>query len=226
MALRYAAILVAFVSLGCTYAPPIRGSLGGAPGRLKAEETEVTVAGSYFQAPPSIAAHVGHAVDDRLGVDVNAEYMHESSVMVSGGPRFTGRSRHGNAELVGDLEAGLGAGVGGSLCRLEPSTGLIADNVCNYDGRAWFERPAGGGYGGLGGAVYRRWFAFYARVRTQVSAARGVPVTGWFGGAMGPQFQIGRTYVHTGYVPTAYVNADERFLVHGWELGVTVKFGS
>jgi hypothetical protein len=107
-------------------------------------------------------------------VEAGGDFSANGWAMGFAGARVTGRVPVGpRLRLVGDTELGVGAGVGGTYCTNGD------DERCNEDGRRWHERLAGGGYGGIGGALRWRIPAIFTRLRVQPTGAVNVPITVW-----------------------------------------------
>lgn len=201
-----------------SYAPPIRATHYGMPGRLSSGQGEVAVAAAIPDTHGS--ASVALPVARRLTVEGTydgAENFHVGSAGL-----------RGTIPLGGpwslDLEGGLGAGVGGERCGNNPDV----TQTCaagQADGLGAFDRFAFGGYLGAGVGL-RPWrvAGFFVRARTQVSSATGAPVTGWGSAVAGVEFRAGpvRPYLAGGgYVLTNSAQTESNGII---ELGLSVPF--
>jgi hypothetical protein len=143
------------------------------------------------------------------------------SIMGWVGPRFTLPRRANGVSLLLDGELGLGAGVGGELCIT-----VRRQQVCEPDGRRWYNRAAFGGYqgGGLGFGV--EWFSLYGRARVEESVATAIPVTYWPSAMLALGFELTpRVSLDVGGGYLGYFN--EKDSIHGWfyQAGLCARFG-
>lgn len=217
--------LLAITSLGlvagcnATYAPPIRSTHYGAPGRLAPGQGEVALAaGNRAHGTLGVGLPVGGSVRVEGNVDVSEHW-----VMGLAGLRAT--HRLGDSGLVLDGEGGLGIGRGGERCG--NNTDLNATCAAGMaDGRSALGRLAGGGYAGAGlGWWPVRWFALFGRGRAQVATATNVPATLWWSTLAGPEFQIGPVALYAGAGWAGYVNDVEHEDGLILELGAALRFG-
>lgn len=211
---KWGLALAAWTTLGCspTYAPPVRSPEFGAPGRTA--EGDVAVAGAmvglHAPAPTMGGPMVAYGVRDAWAVEGGADFAGAWRVGWAGVRYTHAPRRHSKHHLAVDINTAGGAGVGGQL----------RGNGSDGDGRSAFDRTAGGGLLGVGVGGHFSFFSIFARGRGQVSAATGVPVTGWWTAAGGVQFRIAETvdlYAQSG--PSGYVNRVE----DNW--GVFTEFG-
>jgi len=214
---------------GCnaTYAPPIRAVQYGAPARLEQGHVEVGGDAGGFSAPTAGGPHVGVGIRDWVALEAGGNFqlvmgnVHKWA-MGFVGPRFSyAPHRQEAVHFVGDLELGLGAGVGGVL----DDNDAPSKDCTSCDGRAATDRIAGGGYAGIGIGEQIHWFSVFARVRVEGSTATNVPTTVWPSATAGVEFNIRKRAAITlagGYI--GYTNA--RDTEHGWfyQLGVTAFF--
>lgn len=219
------------MALGCqpTYAPPVRTPSYGAPQALDRGEKSVAAGVNYVLSGGSQLA-VG--VTDRLAVEAGTDH-YDNWHMGSLGVRYSavdGRRRGRLVRGAFDVEAGGGAGIGGTLCGGDAREELDPADECwrHADGKEWFERAAGGGYLGYGVGLHIAWFAIYGRVRGQLTGATNVPATLWGTAALGVQATILRFgYIYLATESFAYRNLldSER----GWVVldgGIGVRFGA
>jgi hypothetical protein len=159
------ALVLSIAVTGCmSYAPPIRTSSPGAPGRLGASEMEVGGAFGGFQIPSVGGPHLGYGIRDFVSIEAGGEFSPSGWAMGWLGPRFTLAPGRGyRLYPAADLELAGGAGVGGS----------------GDDDRRWDHRFAGGGLIGGGFAYHVGRFAPYVRGRVQVTGAQGARPTAW-----------------------------------------------
>jgi hypothetical protein len=206
--------------LGCnaTYAPPVRSTHYGLPGRLAPGQGELAVA----MGGPNTHGSASLSIPIASNVRVEGTYdLSETWHIGSAGVR-------GTIPLGGiwysDLEGGVGAGVGGERCANHRDT----TQVCAAgaaDGLRANERFAYGGY--LGGAVgLRPWRAagFYVRVRAQLSAAQNIDPTFWGAALLGAEFALGPVRTHLAGGAVTYVNRAESQAGALVELGISVPF--
>jgi hypothetical protein len=210
-----------------TYAPPIRAVQYGAPARLTEGRVEIGAAAGGLWVPQIVSPHVAVGVRDWVALEAGANALvppdrRYAWALAFVGPRFSmAPHRERSIHFIGDLELGAGAGVGGVLHGNDAATPDCA--VC--DGRAAFDRVAGGGYAGVGVGAQIAWFSIYGRSRFEVSGATNVPVTVWPSVSLGLEANLRKHAALTlggGYL--GYANAVER--IHAWfyQIGVTIMF--
>jgi hypothetical protein len=177
-----APIMVATAMSGCvSVAPPVRTGAYGAPGRMQAGMVEAGAGVSY--GPDSVGGgpQLGYGINDAITLEGGGEVF-GNRAMGWLGTRWTPLRPDGrDFALVLDVEGGFGAGVGGRRCDEE------GECESTYDD---FRRPAGGGYLGLGIGGKIKFFSPWLRLRTQATAAAGVPITSITSGLLGLQFSI------------------------------------
>jgi hypothetical protein len=149
---------------------------------------------------------IGYALTDAVALEAGGEAGSFPRAIGYAGVRYSPLRPDGrDFAFVLDLEGGAGAGVGGTRC---------TDGQCESSAQNW-RRPAGGGYLGIGIGGKIKWFSPWLRVRSQASAAEGVPITSFtsFGG--GVQFSIARlAHIYLG--TAAYFVANEYISGWGW----------
>jgi hypothetical protein len=204
-ALALAAAL-ATTSACMSVAPPVRTGHYGAPGRMQAGMVE---AGAEFvHGPDALGAGpmFGYGINDAITIEGGGE-LYSNRAMGWAGTRFTPLRPEGrDYALVLDIEGGFGAGVGGRRCNDE--------SICEgrYEN---FRRPAGGGYVGFGLGGKIKFFSPWLRLRTQATAAAGVPLTSISTGMIGLQFSIAsiaHIYAGTGIA----LVTNDAFTWYGW----------
>lgn len=210
--------LATLEACNASYAPPIRGTHYGLPGRLSSGQGEVAVAaaGPHNRGSATVALPLARGLTVEGNYD-GAERFHIGSAGL-----------RGTIPLGGpwslDLEGGLGAGVGGERCGNSSDT----TQTCaagQADGRSAYDRFAFGGYLGAGVGL-RPWrlVGFFVRARTQVSSATGAPVTGWGSAVAGVEFRAGpvRPYLAGGaFVMLNDAHTESNAIL---ELGLSVPF--
>ena len=190
-----------------SYAPPIRGLHSGMPGRLAAGQLEVGgTAGGYF-LPTTGGPHVAFGLSDRLliegGANLNLiEYATSNWATGWAGVRLThGKPLSHGLRLVGDLELGTGAGLGGR----------------NYgDTVDWTRLVAYGIYEGFGVGLQWRGIGVYARARLDAAAGDRAPTTLWQTAMVGLEVRpVGWLSIGAGGGYAGYWNERDR-LVSAW----------
>lgn len=213
-------LLALLAALGCnaSYAPPIRSTHYGLPGRLRSGQGELAVAVAIPHTHGGAALSIPVARDLRIEGSYD---LSESWHVGSAGLRGTlALSRLWTL----DLEGGIGAGVGGERCANNPdvthscSAGLA-------DGQGHLDRFAYGGYLGAGIGL-RPWHVvgFFVRARSQLSASTNVPLTAWNSAVLGAEFAIGPVRTSLSGGAAVYVNSAETEAGALIELGLSVPF--
>lgn len=175
-------------------APPVRSTHYGAPGRMQSGMIEAGTEAVYGPYMLGAGPMFGYGATDDITVEAGGE-VGRLRAMGWGGVRWTPLRPEGrDYSLTLDIEGGLGAGVGGRRCN--------EDGVCEstYED---FRRPAGGGYFGVGLGGKIKFFSPWLRLRTQATAAEGVPITSISTAMAGLQFSIvslAHLYAGTGLV--------------------------
>jgi hypothetical protein len=167
---------------GCvSVAPPVRTGHYGTPGRMEAGMVELGVGGNSGVDSTGHAA-IGYAATDLVTVEAGGEMSPQRAMGFVGARMTPLRPEDRTNAFVLDVEGGLGAGVGGQRCD---------DDGCESQAQN-FRRPAGGGYVGLGIGGKFDFFSLWLRVRSQASAAQGIPVTSLTTAMLGFQFSIAK----------------------------------
>ena len=225
------AVFFAMAAAACNpvYAPPVRTMHAGAPGRVRQGDGEVGGTRAGLTYPTAGSLHVAVGVRDWVSMEAGGTFIvapagptEPSIVMGWAGTRFTLPRRRNGPSLLLDGELGVGAGVGGSLC-IRNAQGA---DVCDADGRRWYDRGAFGGYEGGGIGFGYEWFSLYGRARVEESVATGIPVTYWPSLMLGLGFDLGpRVSLDLGGGYLGYFN--EKDHTDGWfyQLGVSGRFG-
>ena len=152
------------------YAPPIRGLHSGMPGRLAAGQLELGGTAGGYILPTAGGPHLAFGFTDSLLVEAGANLNLVEGVTSNwatgwAGVRLTREKPLGHGlRLVGDLELGAGAGVGGRI---------------NADAAEWTKLGAVGIYEGFGVGVQWRALGLYARGRLDAAASSRAPTTLW-----------------------------------------------
>jgi hypothetical protein len=207
--LAIVAVLASLLALsGCvSVAPPVRTGAYGAPGRMQAGMVEAGADASY--GPDSVGGgpQLGYGINDAITVEGGGEVF-GNRAMGRLGTRWTPLRPDGrDVALVLDVEGGLGAGVGGRRCNDDEE-----DCESTYED---FRRPAGGGYLGLGIGGKIKFFSPWLRLRTQATAAEGVPITSITTGLLGLQFSIASlAHIYAGTGGALIIN--ENITWFGW----------
>jgi hypothetical protein len=215
--------LLLALGVGCapTLSPPMRSTHFGAPGRATSGEGLVQIAGTnQGTAAPTISLPVADDLHVEIGGD--ARPTDEQWAMGSVGVRYTlgpprgEDGRRPSTGPYGDVEFGLGAGVGG--------VGHDEDGE-PVDSRTAWERFAYGGYVGTGfGWRFLPWLAGFTRTRVQLTKATNLPETTWFSAMAGPELTWGALSLHLGGGWAGYSNDDDAD--HGplFEAGLGCRF--
>jgi hypothetical protein len=236
--------------IGCAvvYAPPIRSTMGSAPGKLTRGVGEFSVSGqSFIYNTPSATPLTAFGISDNVSIDLAGDFdlisrakrdpteysgTYEGWAMGSAGMRVViyEEEKENDLKVKADVEFGLGAGVGGSLdCVVKDSAygpeGHTCNDFPNVDPH-WTERFAYGGYFGLGyGSGISDNSSLYFRVRETISVAENTPLTfltqlffGWEW-ILKNQFSF-----HIGFGGGVYYN--EIGSSYGWEDGKITAFVS
>ncbi len=220
-------IAIALLSLSLTsacysIAPPIRMAHQGAPGRLGQGTYDIASAVTSVSGGETL----GYGITEAIGVEGGIESNFTDSAIGFAGVRYTPlRAGRRKIAFVLDLEGGLGAGVGGTKCDAERLCSGPAQDI---------RRAAGGGYVGLGLGAKIHFFSPYLRIRQQLSAAEGVPLTSYTSALIGAQFALFESvhlWAGTGvlYLVTSEGNDNvESGFFGGWltyDVGVSIAFG-
>jgi hypothetical protein len=212
---------------GCspTFAPPVRGFMYGAPARLEQGRVELGGTIGGLTEPINGGPHLAIGLRDWVALEVGGNLMlavpdQDKWAMGFVGTRFSyAPRREAWAHFIGDLELGLGAGIGGEL-----GGNAAPGKDCTYcDGLKATDRTAYGGYEGFGVGARIGWFSIFGRLRFDESAATNVPATLWTSASLGLEAMIRRRValgVGGGY--TGFTNS--RDTENGWfyQASVTV----
>jgi hypothetical protein len=183
--LRNRATLATALLTGCvSIAPPVRIGQYGAPGRMQAGMVEAGVNGNYW-IDPSGGAMLGYGVNDLVAVEGGGELSTNRGIGYLGARVSPLRGEGRDYAFVLDVEGGAGAGVGGQRCSSD------ATAPCESTAQD-FRRAAGGGYLGIGVGGKIKFFYPWLRLRTQATAATGVPFTSLTTAMFGLQFSIAK----------------------------------
>jgi hypothetical protein len=215
--------LVAVAGCDPYYAPPLRAVQYGAPARLEEGRVEVALDAAGLIAPDVLSPHLGVGIRDWVALEVGGNVAayggKQAWALGFVGPRFSwAPHRERRIHLIGDLELGVGAGVGGVRDGNEPT------NECDAcDGLIGYDRVAGGAYGGVGIGAQIAWLSLYGRARVEATTATNVPATLWPSLSLGLEANVHKRVALTlagGYI--GYANTQDH--VHAWfyQLGVTL----
>lgn len=214
-----AVLVVAASACAPTFAPPLRSGTMGAPGRVQAGDVDLggAAVGTVASAPRYGGPALAIGITDGVAIEAGGDFAASGWAMGFGGARLTGRvPLRKQFRLVGDTEFGAGAGVGGSRCRGAWS--------CVGDGRRWYERAAGGGYLGVGGALRWRIPTIYTRLRVQATTATSIPSTIWTTWNSGVELRFARRVSLWAAVGLAdYWNRRDSRWGFIYELGLAVR---
>jgi hypothetical protein len=206
-----------------TYAPPIRAMHYGAPARLEQGRVELGGTAGGIAIPNVGGPHVGVGVTDWFAIEAGGNFVATDDGWAMGfvGTRFSfSGDRRRRAYLIGDLELGAGAGLGGEL---DGNRDKLNCDFC--DGLKSVNRVAWGGYQGAGLGVRIRWFSIFGRVRLEESRATNVPVTLWPSGSVGMEFRPHeRVALGLGAGIMGYTNSRDHAVGFFYQLGVTIFF--
>src|SRR6185312_11108517 len=213
-----ASCLMAIVLSGCspTYAPLVRAAQYGAPARLTEGQVEVGGSVGGFGLPNVVVPHLAVGLRDWVSLEGGANFNiggnRDSWALGFLGSRFSlAPHREQRVHFIGDLELGLGGGIGGARAGNE----MASKDCMSCDGLVATDRTAWGGYGGVGAGVQIAWFSLYARTRVEASTATNVPATLWPSASLGLEFNIVKKVALTlagGYL--GYTNSADT--EHGW----------
>lgn len=207
-----------------TFAPPVRATHYGAPGRLQAGQLEIGGTAGGINTPTAGGPHVGYAIRDWVAIEggSNLSLISDQQNWAMGyvGPRFTYTPHRGQPNrLILDFELGVGAGVGGVIKGNEcagsamkagssqgnpmacpasmPSSATVSPI---WDGRQWNDRFAYGSYQGVGLGGRFHFFSLFVRARLEESAAQGVPPTLWPSMMSGIEFDVYHGFIVGGSI--------------------------
>lgn len=195
----------------------------GAPGRVQHGDIELAggaVGIASEQSPPVYGGPtLAIGVSRRVALEAGGDFAARDWAIGFAGARVTGRvPATPRLQLVGDVELGAGGGVGGRRCKPNPSGG------CDGDGRDWYERIAGGGYAGIGGALRWRVPAIFTRLRVQPTGARNVPITVWTAWQTGVEVRfVDRVSLWASAGLASYHNRWDRLMGGVYELGLAIR---
>lgn len=171
---RGLAVVVLWGALGCSYSPPIRGLHPGMPGRLVRGQLEIggDLGGAGFRsggvtAPTTGGPHVAYGLSDTLVVEggANLNFFEGAWATAYAGVRLSRSKPLPNGlQLVGELEAGAGLGIGG--------------RTRDASAPSWAS-PSYGLYEGFGLGLRGKWLGAYLRGRLDASASTTAPATLW-----------------------------------------------
>jgi hypothetical protein len=212
-----------------TYAPPIRSTHYGSPGRLQKGDWEIGGASTVF---PSGGPQASVGITDWLALEVGGDIAQDglgggdnSWIMGFAGARFTPlKKSFGSIELALDLELGAGGGVGGVVC-LEKRLNEGSEYCSEDDGLEWNDRAAFGGYTGVGFGLTFDFFSVFTRVRAQLTSATNIPMTTWLSEIGGIQFRLWKkVYLYAAGGGVQYFNSEDSKTGTIFEAGLSIKF--
>lgn len=200
--MRSIALLWAVIGCNPVYAPPVRGTHYGAPGRLAGERIEVGGAAAGVMYPYVGGPHVAVGLSDEVSLEAGGNFqLFEGWAIGWVGARFT-RPPQSSSDWSLDAEVGAGAGIGGRDCESDSCV-------------PWTSLTTGGAYAGLGLAYRGDIPAVYVRSRLEVSVATGIEPTLWPTAMIGFECTLERAFVigaGGGYLGLF----NEHHSVHGW----------
>jgi hypothetical protein len=206
---------------GCaaTFAPPMQSTHYGAPGRLRIGEMEVRGAATIFGSGTGAA---GIHLTDSLKLELAADAKlldAEKWTVGTAGVRYTFGGKAHNDWWAFDLEAGLGAGLGG--VRDGDQTGDGGE----VDEDAWLRRLAVGAYAGAGFG-FHPWdfFALFLRARVQESFATCLPPTFWWSALAGLEVTLSPVSLYLAAGIAGYENSVDSEYGFLPEVGLSVHF--
>lgn len=209
--------LAVSVVAGCapTFAPPMRTTHFGAPGRL--EEGEGQIAGGvtgFGTGGPTVSVPVTDQLTVEAAYDVDMGTVTGWRIGSLGARWSSSPGRESFASW--DAEGGVGAGVGGvkHVTISESESCWFSGGTCGSTERDVEvgdpdSRFAYGGYAGVGGALGNGTFAWMARARLQVSKASEIPTTVWFSMVTGPELRLGPFTLYVAVGVAVYGNRIE-----------------
>jgi hypothetical protein len=216
---RRLALVVALAGCNPVYAPPLRGTQYGVPGRLDGDHHEVNLTSGGVYSPPLVVnPSAGFAINRWVAIELGGNLAVVGDKFALGwvGPRFTWQPRRGNkVRFVADLESGVGAGVGGV------DDSCVGPHACPNA----FGRLAYGGYQGFGFGFRAGWFGLAIRARLEETITDGIPLTLWPSVSGHIETAIGRNvalYSGGGYI--GYYNRISMFAGFFYQFGMAVLF--
>lgn len=197
--------------LDCTFAPPVRSTHYGIPGKLPAGRVEV--GGGFYPAPvgaPFIALSLSDLVQLEAGSNLSPSW-----VLGFVGLRLTLDRALDNKGFAADLEFGAGAGAGGVLSDDDDAS------------VRWHDLFAYGGYVGAGiGSHLSENGGLFMRGLLQVSKAELIPTTVWGSVLTGVQMTAhDLVNMHIGIGLGGYGNSEQSILPFFlFEFGLSIEF--
>lgn len=232
MAYRLCIASLVCLLLACspTFAPLVRATHSGSPGRLEAGELELSGAAGGYALPTVGGPQIAYGLLDWLSIEAggNLSLAENQATWMMGylGPRLTyAPNRKALVHFVSDLELGFGMGVGGVL-HGNPAPACLGSCAQGGDGLSWSDRLAYGSYQGIGLGGRFHWFSLFVRARVEASSARGVPLTLWPSAMLGIEFDWAhRVAIGAGGGYMGYMNSVDS--TNGWfyQLNLTVFLG-
>jgi hypothetical protein len=220
--------LVALAGCNATYAPPIRAFQYGAPARLTEGRVEIGGTAGGLAVPNIGGPHLAIGIRDWVAIEAGGNLQllgnaNDRWAMGFIGPRFSwAPNRKAPVHFIGDLELGVGAGVGGEL---NGSARPGSKECPPCDDLNWSDRIAWGGYQGIGLGLQINWFSIYGRVRFEESTATNIPTTIWPSASLGLEANIlSRAAITVGGGYIGYANGNDHENGWFWQLGVSVFF--
>jgi hypothetical protein len=221
-----AALALLSFTAGCnpTYAPLVRAVQYGAPARLEQGRVELGGTAGGVVVPMTGGPHLAVGLTDWAAVEAGGNFFYDEWVMGFVGTRFsfTG-DRKRRAYLIGDLELGVGGGLGGQLNGNQGTTSASEPG----DDLTALQRVAWGGYQGAGLGVRIRWFSIYGRVRVEESKATNIPLTLWPSASVGMEFRVNdRVALNLGTGVMGYTNSRDSAWGMFYQVGMVLFFDS
>ena len=184
--------------------------------------------GIPFVGGPTVAVGVRDWVAIETGANLYAPWdRNDQGLWGMGylGPRFTKTlHRDSSSVLAFDFEAGFGAGAGGA-CGTNCAPTSNDPKVPPPKAAPWTDRPAFGGYQGIGFGGTYKWFGAFLRLRLEESTATGLPLTLWPSAMLGAQFEVSKNvsfYLGGGYM--GFFNGQDHENGFFDEIGVILRF--